>query len=69
LINASSMFEFHMLVVAAIIFYILKLSMEIVPNYPTTCALTFASHKCLNMKCIDEQIDYLVQVPNMEKIL
>ena len=35
LINASSMFEFHMLVVAAIMFYILELIMEIVPNYPT----------------------------------
>jgi hypothetical protein len=35
LINASSMFEFHMLVVDAILFYILELIMEIVPNYPT----------------------------------
>ena len=31
LINASSMFEFHMLVVAAIMFYILELIMQIVP--------------------------------------
>ncbi|KAK1661925.1 hypothetical protein QYE76_050084 [Lolium multiflorum] len=30
------MFEFHMLVVAAIMFYILELIMEIVPNYPTS---------------------------------
>ena len=35
LINASSMFEFHMLVVAVIMFYIQELIMEIVPNYPT----------------------------------
>ena len=35
LINASSMFEFHMLLVAAIMFYILELIMEIVPNFPT----------------------------------
>jgi hypothetical protein len=35
LINASSMFEFHMLVVAVILFYILELIMEIVHNYPT----------------------------------
>ena len=35
LINASSMFEFHMLVVVVIMFYILELIMEIVPNYPT----------------------------------
>ena len=35
LINASSMFEFHMLVVAVTMFYILELIMEIVPNYPT----------------------------------
>jgi hypothetical protein len=36
LINASSMFEFHMSVVVVIMFYILKLFMEIVPNYPTS---------------------------------
>jgi hypothetical protein len=35
LINASSMFEFHMLLVAAIMFYILELIMETVSNYPT----------------------------------
>ena len=35
LINASSMFEFHMLVVVVIMFYFLELIMEIVPNYPT----------------------------------
>jgi len=35
LINASSMFEFHMLVLVVIIFYILELIMKIVPNYPT----------------------------------
>jgi hypothetical protein len=35
LINASSMFEFHMLLVAVIMFYILELIVEIVPNYPT----------------------------------
>jgi hypothetical protein len=35
LINASSMFQFHMLLVAAIMFYILELIMKIVLNYPT----------------------------------
>ena len=35
LINASSMFEFHMLVVAVVMFNILELIMEIMPNYPT----------------------------------
>ncbi len=34
LINASSMFEFHMLVVAVVMLNILELIMEIVPNYP-----------------------------------
>jgi hypothetical protein len=36
LINASSMFEFHMIVVAVIMFYILEVIMKIVPNYPIT---------------------------------
>ena len=35
LITASSMFEFHMLVVTFVMLYILELIMEIVPNYPT----------------------------------
>ncbi|KAM0901368.1 hypothetical protein ACQ4PT_020054 [Festuca glaucescens] len=35
LINASSMFEFHMLVVTVVMLNILELIMEIVPNYPT----------------------------------
>jgi len=35
LINASSMFEFHMLVVDIVMLNILELIMEIVPNYPT----------------------------------
>ena len=35
LINASSMFEFHMLVVTVVMLSILELIMEIVPNYPT----------------------------------
>jgi hypothetical protein len=39
LINASSMFEFHILVVAVILFYILKLIMEIMPHYPTKAHL------------------------------
>jgi hypothetical protein len=43
LINASSMFEFHMLVVAIIMFYILELIMQIVPNYPTTTSFLFSS--------------------------
>ena len=40
LINASSMFEFHMLVVTVVILNILELIMEIVPNYPTIISLT-----------------------------
>jgi hypothetical protein len=35
LINASSMFEFHMLVVIVVMFNILELIMKNVPNYPT----------------------------------
>jgi hypothetical protein len=35
LINASSIFEFHMLVVDVVMLNILKLIMEILPNYPT----------------------------------
>jgi hypothetical protein len=35
LINASSMVEFHMLILVVIMFYIRELIMEIVPNYPT----------------------------------
>jgi hypothetical protein len=35
LINASSMFEFHMLVVHVVMFNILELTMETLPNYPT----------------------------------
>ena len=33
--NTSSMLEFHMSVVIAVIFYILELIMEILPNIPT----------------------------------
>ena len=35
LINASSMFEFHMLIVTVVMLNILELIMKIVPNYPT----------------------------------
>ena len=35
LITASSMFEFHMLVVTVVMLNILELIMEIVPNFPT----------------------------------
>ena len=35
LITASSMFEFHMLVVTVVMLNILELIMKIVPNYPT----------------------------------
>jgi hypothetical protein len=35
LINASCMFEFHMLLVVVVMFNILKLIMKIEPNYPT----------------------------------
>jgi hypothetical protein len=38
LINASSMFEFHILVVVVAKFNILELIMKIVPNYPTRAA-------------------------------
>ena len=36
LIYSSSMFEVHMLVAVVVIFNILELLMEIVPNFPTT---------------------------------
>ena len=35
LINASSMFEFHMLVAYVVMFIILELIMELLPNFPT----------------------------------
>jgi hypothetical protein len=35
LINTSSMFEFHMHVAVVVMFYILELIMEIMPNNPT----------------------------------
>jgi len=35
LISASSMFDLHVLVVGFVMFNILELIMEIVPNYPT----------------------------------
>ena len=34
-ISTSSMFVFHMLVVAVVMFNILELIMELLPNYPT----------------------------------
>ena len=34
-INISSMFEIHMLVAIAVMFYILELIMKILPNIPT----------------------------------
>ena len=37
LINTSSIFEFNMLVVVAIMFTILELIVEIMPNIPTCC--------------------------------
>jgi hypothetical protein len=39
LINASSMFEFHMLVVVVIMFNILELIMKFLPNYPTVAPI------------------------------
>jgi hypothetical protein len=39
LINASSMFEFHMLVVVVDMLNILELIMKIVSNCPTVCSL------------------------------
>ena len=35
LINASSMSEFHMLVAIVVMFNILELIMELLPNFPT----------------------------------
>jgi hypothetical protein len=35
LFSTSSMFELHMVVAAVVMFNILELIMEIVPNYPT----------------------------------
>jgi hypothetical protein len=35
LFNASSMFELHVVVAGIVMFNILKLTLEIVPNYPT----------------------------------
>jgi hypothetical protein len=38
LFSISSMFELHVIVAGIIMFNILKLIMEIVPNYPTSRA-------------------------------
>ena len=35
LISSSSMFEFHMLVAIVVMFNILELIMELLPNFPT----------------------------------
>ena len=42
LISASSMFDLHVLVVGFVMFNILKLIIEIVPNYPTVWPVPFS---------------------------
>jgi hypothetical protein len=40
LFNASSIFELHVVVAVIVMFHILELIMEIVPNYPTDRIIT-----------------------------
>ena len=42
LISASSMFDLHVVVLFYVMFNILELIMEIVPNYPTDCVYHLA---------------------------
>ena len=49
LINTSSMLEIHMLVATAIMFYILELIMEILPNIPTIQKSYYRQFPELNM--------------------
>jgi hypothetical protein len=58
LINAPSMFEFHMLVVVVVILNILELIMEIVPNYTTdfTYVLTTEFFSCICLESISLEI-------------
>jgi hypothetical protein len=45
LITASSMYEFHMLVLTVVMLNILELIMKILPNYPTETSVPFLAFK------------------------
>ena len=49
LISSSSMFEFHMLVVIVVMFNILELIMELLPNFPTIQKPYYRQFPELNM--------------------